>query len=129
MSTYEKFVRMLQEKWQIEELPKSPLLRPDDGYFTFSPFQDTEENFDSLKSRSSIFVKYQPTIRKLNALDLTNPLNLNYQTTYAVQKYQRSNQIDLIKQLIEVTREELFPQIAATEVEITYPDILHAYFV
>ncbi|KIY24100.1 hypothetical protein SB57_10030, partial [Lactobacillus delbrueckii subsp. bulgaricus] len=61
----------------------------------FSLFQDTEENFDSLKSASSIFVKYQPTIRKLNALDLTNPLNLNYQTTYAVQKYQRSNQIDL----------------------------------
>ena len=81
MSTYKKFVRMLRGKWQVEELPESPLLRSDDGYFTFSPFQDTEENFDSLKSASSIFVKYQPTIRKLNALDLTNPLNLNYQTT------------------------------------------------
>lgn len=128
MNTYEKFVRILREKWQIEELPESPLLRSNDGYFTFSPFQDTEENFASLKNTSSIFVKYQPTIRKLNALDLTNPLNLNYQTTYAVQKYQRSDQIDLIKQIIEVSREKLFPQIVASEVEITYPDILHDYF-
>lgn len=128
MSTYKKFVRVLRKKWQVEELPESPLLRPDDGYFTFSPFQDTEGNFDSLKKYVQHLCKISANNQKTERARFDEPFKSELSDDVCCTKYQRSNQIDLIKQLIEVSREKLFPQIAASEVEITYPDILHDYF-
>lgn len=127
MNTYQSFVKALKSNWSINELPTSPLLRNDNSYFTFSPFQDTEENFKLLSCSQDLYVKYQPTIRKLNTIDLTNPLNMNFQVTYSVQNYKRKNQLSLIKDLIEVSRQTFYPNIKDSDIQITYPDILHEY--
>lgn len=128
MKTYQNFIELLRAEWGVKELAESPLLRNDEAFFTFSPFQDTENNFLKVVGDSSLYVKYQRTIRKINALDLTNPLNLNYQVTYAVQNYERINQLELIENLIDKVRQFFFSSIASSDVEITYPDVLHEFF-
>lgn len=128
MTTYDNFLGTLKEKWNVVELSESPLLRNDTNYFTFSPFLDTESNFKTLAKSNDIYVKYQRTIRKINALNLTNPLNMNFQVTYSVQRYKRLNQLTFINELIESIRGAFFPEISKDDIEITYPDILHSYF-
>ena len=126
--TYKNFLKAIDKKYMIEELDESPLLRNDNSYFTFSPFQDTQENFNNLRKSNSLYVKYQRTIRKLDLLNLTNPLNLNYQVTYAIQRYKREYQLPLIESLIDIVKNAFFPQIKDRQVEITYPDVLKGYF-
>ena len=122
------FVDSISKKYPIIEMKESPLLRQDKSYFTFSPFQDTQDNFSDLKDSDVLYIKRQRTIRKLDSLDLTNPLNMNYQVTYAVQNYKVQNQLSVIENLIEIIRNRFFPSITQHEIEITYPDTLNGFF-
>lgn len=127
-NTYKKFYTVLKNIGEVIEMPESPLLRDSNAYFTFSPFQDTEDNFKYLNESEKIYIKYQKTIRKLNTLNLTNPLNMNYQVTYALQKYKRENYLNFIINVIQEVRNNFFKNTTDKDIEITYPDALHDYF-
>ncbi|MCT7809988.1 MAG: hypothetical protein N4Q58_02090 [Lactobacillus iners] len=128
VDTYRLFVDSVRKKFHVIELRESPLLRQDKSYFTFSPFQDTQKNFSNLKESTSLYIKKQQTIRKLDSLNLTNPLNMNYQVTYAIQNYSIQNQLPVIVSLIEIIRTVFFNNISQSNIEITYPDTIAGFF-
>lgn len=126
--TYNIFIDSISNNYPVIEMKESPLLRQDESYFTFSPFQDTQKNFSALKLSDHLYIKKQRTIRKLDSLNLTNPLNMNYQVTYAIQNYRIQNQLPIIVNLIEIIRTKFFPFISQNDIEITYPDTLDGFF-
>ncbi|MBS9334595.1 hypothetical protein LQZ24_00895 [Fructobacillus sp. M1-13] len=128
--TFSRFKKVLQQKlpYPIIELPTSSLRRKGMPYFTFSPFQDTEDNYIRLANSNDFYIKKQETIRKINTLDLTNPLCVNNQWTYAIQNYQKIDQADNIKRMIDALCLEFFPNLSKQEIEITFPITLKTFF-
>ena len=94
------FERIVSQLKNHTILPSSNLVRNDESYFTFSPFQDTEQFF--IKKSLNSGIKKQFCVRYINKLDLTNPLCLNSQLTITIQNYNRINQVSEMEKIIKI---------------------------
>lgn len=108
-------------------LPSSPLSRRGGNYFTFSPFQDTQDNFiRNRQAKNELFLKKQLCIRYINKLDLTNPLCLNIQVNYTFQNYQIMNQMKNIEEILKTVTRAM--GVSFSDIYIEVPSGLASYF-
>lgn len=107
-----------------DRLEESSRYRGNKGnYFTFSPFQDTEQFFLNREKRQT--VKRQLCIRYINKLDLTHPLAMNVQYCDTIQNYQIKNHCDTIVNILDILVQEF--NLNQDKIIISAPQISKEY--
>lgn len=118
------FERIVSQLKNHTILPSSNLVRNDESYFTFSPFQDTEQFF--IKKSLNSGIKKQFCVRYINKLDLTNPLCLNSQLTITIQNYNRINQVSEMEKIIKIIS-KIINKSLIIEVSVSIKEYFHNF--
>ena len=118
------FERIVSQLKNHTILPSSNLVRNDESYFTFSPFQDTEQFF--IKKSLNSGIKKQFCVRYINKLDLTNPLCLNSQLTITIQNYNRINQVSEMEKIIKIIS-KIINKSLIIEVPVSIKEYFHNF--
>lgn len=90
------------EKWCINqgyvELAPSPLIRNDNHLFTFSPFEDLEDNY--LEEKRFKGFKVQDCFRNVFPQNLVNPLSTPLQKLVSIHDFSFSDSLDELKNCV-----------------------------
>lgn len=107
------------EKWCINqgyvELAPSPLIRNDNHLFTFSPFEDLEDNY--LEEKRFKGFKVQDCFRNVFPQNLVNPLSTPLQKLVSIHDFSFSDSLGELKNCVNVF---LIDELGLNETDVYY---------
>lgn len=107
------------EKWCINqgyvELAPSPLIRKDNHLFTFSPFEDLEDNY--LEEKRFKGFKVQDCFRNVFPQNLVNPLSTPLQKLVSIHDFSFSDSLGELKNCVNVF---LIDELGLNETDVYY---------